>query len=747
MQPKSKTLSKKKAFLGFVFTVVGFLAAFVAILPLPAAAVVIVQKTFTDVWNSIPTKAPADVPLPQYSVMLDDAGNEFARFYSENRIPVEPDAIPQLVKNAFVAMEDQNFYTHKGWDPISTLRAGITTVTGGGMQGGSGITQQYVKNLLIFNAETPEEAAAADDQNVERKVRELKSAIELEKVKSKDEIISGYLNTVYFGNQTYGIGAASKFYFNTEPGSLTPTQSATLAAMVNNANLYDPIVDPEKVKERRNVVLTKMGEQNYLTPEEVETAKAEPLTLQITYTANGCVASEYPFYCSWVREILETSPEFGDTEEKRAQFLYRGGLIIKTAMNRDMMNKAQTIMNEALQSTQNETAVLATVQPGTGFVPAISSSKKFGQGEGETEIILATVSQFQQGSTFKPLTAAAAIEAGFSPLTRFTIGSSYAPLNRNSPPGGFRNSEDGPGGDYDMASALHRSSNTWLVALEDKVGVVDTAKTASKMGIDSLPLVGDNAITESDASLTLGTFSTSPLQVANSFATLAAGGVRCNPLAIVSVTTKEGKDIPPPPADCRQVIKKSTADIVTNMLTGVIDGADPYRTGVRASLGRPAAGKTGTSDSFSSAWFAGYTPQYATAVMITDPRGGFQYPLNNLYAYYTYWGPAYGGGAPALIWKNYMTKVHEGIPPTPFPPPTGESWVGTVYATPNVVGLPVEEAKKILLAEGYTPNVSTEPGPALPNTPSGVVSKTDPPPGTRSTVKIENVTVNLYLTP
>lgn len=746
MKPVEKELSKPKALLGFLLTIAGFIIAFVIVLPLPAAAIVLGQNFLVNLWESIPAKAPADIPLPQYSEMLDKNGNVFATFYSENRIPVTSEEIPQMVKNAFVVMEDRNFYQHKGWDPAATLRAAAVTLTGGPTQGGSGITQQYVKNLLIFNAENEEEISAADDQNLFRKVKELKSAVELEKVKSKDDIITGYLNTVYFGNQTYGIGAAASFYFNTTPENLTPPQAATLSAVVNNANLYNPIDNPDRVIERRNVVLDKMAENGDITQEQAEVWKTEPLNTTITYTSNGCVNSPYPFYCEWVREVLKTSPEFGETPEVREKFLYRGGLTIQTPLDPELMSETQQAVDTAMTPQQNEAAVIAVVQPGTGHIPAFASTKRFGQGEGETEIVLAKTPSFQQGSTFKPLTVVTAIESGFNPKTRFPVGASYTPSTRNAPPGGFKNSEDGPGGDYDMASALHRSSNTWLVALEDKIGVVNTAKVASSMGLDSLPLEGEKAITEADASLTLGTFSVSPVEVANTFATLAAGGIRCNPTVITKVTTKDGKNIPPPPADCRQVIKKSTADIVTNMLTGVIDGADPFRTGGRASIGRPAAGKTGTSDSFSSVWFAGYTPQYAAAVMITDPRGGFQYPLNSLYAYSTYWSPAYGGGAPALIWKDFMTRAHENIPPTPFPTPTGESWVNTFYTTPNVVGLPEETAKNVLQSQGYTVVVSPEPGPPLPNLGSGIVSKTDPPPGIISPT-LPNNTITIWVTP
>lgn len=738
--------SKKKAVAMFFGLLIIVALVSAAMVPLPVAFASSGVRVAEDIWNSIPAKAPADVPLPQRSTILDRNGTPYATFYAENRIPYTSDQIPAVVKNAFVAIEDQRFYENKGFDLQATLRALASNASGKTVQGGSGITQQYVKNLIVFNAQTPEEADAATAQTLPRKIKELKSAVELEKVKTKDEILTGYLNTVYFGSQTYGIGAASQHYFGKTPTQLSVAEAATLAASVNNANIFNPVSNPTETQQRRDIVLTKMREQGYITPEQETQAKAEPLALNITYAENGCISSAYPFYCAWVRDILSSSPEFGSTQADRDRLLYRGGLVITTALDPKAMSAAQSAADAALEPAQNEAIGIAVVEPGTGFVPAIATNRKYGSGEGQTEMILPILPSYQQGSTFKPFTSIAALESGVSPDIRYFAPDAFAPENRNAPEGGFHNYNNGPGGDYDMAGALRHSINTWFVQLEDRIGVVPTAQVAQKLGITSLPLTGDGAITEKDASLTLGTFDTSPLQVANAYATIAAHGVHCNPIAITKVTMN-GTDLSVPPADCQQVVRASSADTVAAQMATVIDSDDPGRTGQIASIGRPAAGKTGTADSFSAVWFAGFTPQYATAVWVGDPRGGFEHPLTNLRAFGSDYGIATGGAAPAMAWKIAMTGMLADKPVVPLGGAGGESYVGTPYIVPSVIGLSEDKAKAALIKAGFVPTVSPTPGPAIAGVAPGTVTGQDPTGDYTSSVSLKNTPVQIYLAP
>lgn len=739
---------KGKAILFFLLGGIGFAIFFVLlILPTQISAAYFGVSSVQNWWNNVPAKAPVDVPLPQHSTLLDKNGKPFAKFFSQNRIPVTEFEIPAVMKNAIISIEDQRFYTNKGWDLKGSLRAFVKTVTGQAVQGGSGITQQYVKNLIVFNAETPLESKAASAQNINRKATELKSAVELEKIKSKEEILTGYLNTVYFGDKSYGIGAAAKHYFNKKPADLTVSEAAMLAGIVNNATVLNPTVSMKKATERRNVVLTKMAEQGYISSSEAEKLKKQPIRLTLTQEENGCVTSAYPFYCAWVRDILETNTAFGQTQEQRDKFLFRGGLTITTALDPKVMASAQNAASAAMEATSDPAIGIAVVQPGTGQVPAIATNRNFGNGPGETEIIYPITPAFQNGSTFKPFTAVTAIEEGVSPAIRFVAGNSYIPEGRKYPDGGFHNNGDGPGGDFDMAGALAHSVNTWFVQLEDQIGVRATAETAYKMGIKSLPIKGEGAITEQDASLTLGTYETSPLQVANAYATIAAHGIACDPVAILKVTNAQNEPIAPPPANCQQVIRASTADSVANMMQGVIDSADEGRTGKTASLGRPAAGKTGTTDSTAAVWFAGFTPQYATAVWIGDPRGGFEYPLESLDAFNQTFSPVYGGGAPAMAWKITMQGALAGVPVVAFPTVGGDTFAGIPYVVPNVIGMPLLEASALLEKSGFRVANGKTPGPVINGLQPGLVTKTSPEPGTVLSSSTPDRVITVFVSP
>lgn len=689
------------------------------------------EQAIGNTWAAIPSDVPSDLPLSQHSVMVDVNGKPFAQFFSENRVPVTAAQIPDSVRDALIATEDSRFYQHHGVDVQGTVRALLSTVRGGGTQGGSGITQQYVKNLLIANATTDEQVAAATEQTIGRKITEAKAAIELEKRMPKDQILTGYLNTVYFGDGAYGIGAAARHYFNKTPDQLTVPEAATLIGIINSPTAYNPVDHPEASRERRNHVLARMESEGYVSAADAAKWEKQRIKLRVTETANGCSKSKYPFYCAWVRQTLAENPAFGKTAAERQLRLYRGGMTIRTALNPKVQNVANKVAREALDPRGGPATAIAVVQPGTGRVAAIATNKAYGtKSKGKTEILLPVVPAFQQGSTFKPYTAVTALEAGYNPTFSLYAQDSFSPVGRNSPDGGFRNAGDGPGGEFDMAGALRRSVNTWFVQMEDKVGVREVARTASKMGLTSLPLTGDRAITEKDASLTLGSYEVSVVQVANTYATIAAHGVACTPTNIVSITDARGTKVAVPEPNCRQVIRRSTADTVASMLGGVIDGKDPGRTGKNASLGRPAGGKTGTTNNAAAVWFAGFTPQWATAVWIGDPRGGFKYPLNDVTVFGEYYSPVYGGGAPAEIWRRVMLGANAGLPKVPLPRAGGDTSVGVPVVVPDVRGLTPEKAAAILAEAGFTATIAPEPGPQIPGLEPGLVSRTKPKAGT-----------------
>jgi membrane peptidoglycan carboxypeptidase len=722
------------------------LVMLVGFLTMPALAAYAGYSTALNEWETLPAELEVPDYLPQHSTMLDSDGNVIATFYAENRVPISLNQIPDSLINAIIATEDSRFFEHNGVDWRGTLRALLNNVRGLPQQGGSGITQQYVKNLLVLEANSQEELEEAKGNSYWRKLREARFALSLEEKMSKEQILEAYLNTVYFGDRAYGIGAAAKHYFNKTPKQLTLAESALLAGIINSPTAYNPVTNLNNSLDRREHVLGRMLSEEYITKEEYDFANNEEVVLDLVVPANGCIYSTYPLYCQWVRTILENDPVFGETAEKRQEFLYRGGLTIETALNPKIQKIAQDATRKALAPKNRVSTAVAVVEPGTGHVAALATNKPFGQKKGQTEILLPVAPAFQNGSTFKPLTAAAALELGISPNIVINAGPRYIPEKRNYPEGGFKNAGDGPGGTLDMAGALRRSTNTWFIELEDMIGVKNVARVAKNMGLSSLPLEGKNAITEKDAALTLGAWETSPLEVANSYATLAAHGVACNPVGIVSITNKLGENIPVPDPDCKQVISASTADTVTSMLIGVVDGTDPSRTGRRASLGdRPVTGKTGSTDGYGAAWFAGYTPQYATAVWVGDIRGPKFGMSNGVGAYNgtQFFKPVYGGTIPALIWRDIMQRTHKGLPIKNFEPGGGESLLGIPLVVPNVVGLTKEQAARVISDAGFTPTFVEGEVEGLPNMPEKAVVKTVPAAGTQ--IALKGRTITLYL--
>ena len=695
---------------------------------LSIAPVLIIVSIFhgLDQWSlNTPIKTLVSEPLPQQSQILASDGSVIATFYSENRVPVTNKDIPAYLKEALIATEDARFYHHGGVDWIATTHALVGQVTGGS-RGGSGITQQYVKNILITHAATQAERDAASAVNIGRKIREAFLAIKVDSVLSKEEILTGYFNTVFFGDGTYGIGAAAKHYFNKSSKDLTLSESALLAGMVQNPSGLNPINHPLAAKNRRAHVLHRMQVNGYITKSQEDQANAEPINLHVTTVANGCSASKYPFYCQWIRDTLSNDPIYGATPELRQQFLYEGGLTIHTALDPKIQSNTDSIAKNIFPADSQVATAMAIIQPGTGKVVAISTSKQWGLGTNQTQLVLPVINNFQPGSTFKPITAITAIESGVSPDMAFSVGPYFTPLNRNAPVGGFTNAESTEGGYYNMTQALAGSINTWFLTLEDKIGVKIIANTAVKMGMTSLPINGPKAITERDASLTLGSYETSPLQVASVYATIAAHGLACNPVGILAIENAKGEKVNVSTPDCKQVIRASTADTVTQMMTKVVTSG----TGTLAAIkGRPVAGKTGTTTSAAAAWFAGFTPQYATAVWVGDPRGGYQYPLHNLKAYGQTWEPVWGGGVPATIWSNVMSSVTKNLPVEKFAPAGGDVYVGSPQLIPDVRSMDTKQATAILSGYGLKVIVDKPNGLKISGLSHGTVASTTPNAG------------------
>lgn len=716
------------------------LAAIVA--PLVAGGV-LASFVAVDYWQSLPDDMPS-TPVPTRSKILAADGSLIARFYSENRINVTAKQVPDVLRHAVIAIEDERFNEHSGVDLQAIVRAAWSNATKGTLQGGSTLTQQYVKNVLANAAEDDAaRAAVVSRTSYMRKLREARLAVATETRMTKDEILLGYLNVSYFGDGAYGVGAAARHYFNSDVKELSPAEAATLAGIVQNPSRYDPTNNIEASRARRNLVLDKMHELGYLDDATYTAERASEVELDIRTAKNGCTESKYPFYCMWVRRTLETDPAFGRTQAQRNERLYRGGLVVRTPLDPEKQKLAQESVDSALGRDNRIASVAVVVEPGTGHVVAMAQNRSFGKAKkgrfDKTEIVLGTTKAMQPGSAFKPFTLAAALEGGLDPREKISAPARYTPANQNAPDGGFGNSTAGGTGTLTAHQAVARSSNTWFIKVQERYGVLTVADMAERLGITSLPRSGKNAITERDASLTLGAYEVSPVELAGAYATFAAGGVHCRPLPIASVTGPGKKKLRSPSANCHQAIEPQVASTIAEIMTGTIDGKDSARTGAAQTIGRPAAGKTGTTNSNAAVWFAGYTPQYATAVWVGDPRGGFKYPLRNFYANGRYIAKAYGGSVAGPTWQKVMAGVHRGVPVKGFDEPTSKH-LG-IATVPQVRGLDADAAYRTLTRAGFEVKFAekTAKGPGwksgsagASSLPSGLVVDSSPAPGSKA---------------
>ena len=636
-----------------------------AVLPVVGAAGLFARAA-TDSFQDLPAdlKAP---PPPERSRILAADGSTIAAFFTQDRVNVPLGRVAPAMQHAIVAIEDSRFFEHGGVDVRGTFRAALTDVGHrGAVQGGSTLTQQYVKNALLDAG-----SRGAVQDSLARKVREARYAIELEKQLTKQQILERYLNIVYFGEGAYGVETAARRYFGTHASRLTVAQSALLAGLVQSPSSYDPLRDRSAAKARRNVVLERMVQVHLLDAVAAQKAERAPLGVHPHKAEIGCETSSAPFYCDWVHAQLLADRRLGHTVAAREQRLMTGGLTIQTTLDPHAQRAAQRAVDTVVPPGSRVATAVDVVQPGTGAVVAMAVDRGYGSHakRHETRINLATGGQsgFQAGSTFKLFTLAAAVkehlplsqtfqappEMSFDSGFRGCGGIDLGPWRQ------IHNAEDGEGGTFGLVRASWESVNTYFAQLERKTGVCTPWRLARAMGIHE---VGTGKPPAQVAAFTLGVADTSPLQVAGAYATFAARGVFCTPFAIASLRDARGKQLSGHKPSCHRVISTSVADTVTSILRGVIDGPDPVRTGAAASIGRPAAGKTGTTDNFTAAWFSGYTPQLAASVWVGDPRGGQRHPLRNVSVAGRFFPHVYGADLAAPVWRMTMSGALRGVP-------------------------------------------------------------------------------------
>ncbi|GAA2881139.1 transglycosylase domain-containing protein [Streptosporangium fragile] len=662
--------------------VTGVLVAAVA-LPAVGGAGITVNAT-TDELRLLPEELK-EPPLPEKTTLLDADGKQFAQFYFEegNRESVKLDQVADIMKTAIVAIEDYRFYEHGAIDLEGTFRAAVKNVSGGGViQGGSSITQQYVKLVLVNSAETKEEQDAAQAPTLSRKLNELRYALAVEEKYTKSEILERYLNISYFGAGAYGIQAAAKRFFDKPASKLNLWEAATLAGAVQNPSMTDPSRGKafrDRLLQRRNVVLARMAELGKITPQEAEEAKKKKLGWKDIPAPGGCEESDFPYFCLYVRNELLINEDFGKTRKQRERTLHRGGLVIKTTLDRQAQKASEKAIREYVKTSDKPVASQAMVVPGTGAIKAMAASRKFGTNKKKNEISYNLVGDvahgggggFQAGSTFKPFTLLAALDQGMKLNDGFATGSSY-----NAPSyGAFRdckgnavgdpkhpvfNSSEGGGGFKTLTTGTLGSVNTFFMRLEQEVGLCETVKMAKDLGIkraDGKPL-------REVETFTLGVNEMDPVTVSAAYATIAARGTYCTPIAITEITDRTGKSTSYKPK-CKQVLDEEVADAAAHIMSGVFTKGTMTEVG---GIGRPAAGKTGTTDAYTAAWFAGFTPDLASAVSLGDPRGAFKHDLTGVTIGGRYYDYVYGATISGRIWKYSMLDALKGVEATPFTP-------------------------------------------------------------------------------
>jgi membrane peptidoglycan carboxypeptidase len=625
------------------------------------------------------TSLPSDltkVPLPQQNTIVDSNGDILAVLFAQNRIEVPLEEISPIMQQAVIAIEDQRFLEHAGIDFRGTLRATISTGAGGQVQGGSTITQQYVKQILLTAATTKEGQEAATAVSINRKLREARYAIALENKLSKKEILEGYLNIAYFGAGSYGVEIAARRYYSTTADKLTLSQAATLAGLVQNPSRFDPTQYPERAQNRRDDVLNAMVDTGYITQAQADETKAISVTddLDPAELPNGCTSSIAPFFCDYVLTVLKNDPVFGETPEDRQRLLDIGGLTIKTTLDRKAQVASQKAVEDRIpyDDPSGKAASITMIRPGTGEITAMAQNRKWGRsGVGYTTVNYGapvnangTVG-FQAGSTFKAFTIAAAFKQGWDPFevinspakkkfeefVECETGDEFAPYE-------VQNSTSS--GAFDILSGTAYSVNTYFVGLEEQLGLCDPPEIAKAAGVKQ----GNGEDFEKFPCFTLGCFDVTTLDMAVGMATFAAHGVRCDAVAITEVKDRYGENLNVPSANCERTIDLQVADSTTAVLAGVIDGPVKGRTGQAMDLGRPAAGKTGTTDSSAAVWFVGYTPDMAAAVWVGDPRGGQKYPMKGVTINGRYYSQVFGSTMPGPIWRDSLIGALEGTPET-----------------------------------------------------------------------------------
>lgn len=601
---------------------------------------------------------PAAPPPLQTTYLYDRHGNLLTTLHaSVDRTIIPLEQMPRSLREAVVSAEDEDFYHHPGFDPVGILRAAWTDlVEGRTVQGGSTITQQLVKNVYAgtyeTDAKTGEQVYVMPPRTLGQKVREVLLAVKLEQELTKDEILARYLNTVYFGHGAYGVQAAAQTYWSKDASALTLLESATLVGLIPSPSLFDPIAHPQDALIRRNHVLDRMVAEGYLDPTRAEALKTKPVRTDPIAPGEGW-DRRLGYFLDYTRRSLIT--RFGEAR------VFGGGLRVRTTLDAAMQSFAEEAVQARLPDPGDPEAALVAIDPRSGAVRAMVGGRNWNR----SQVNLATGdggTGRQAGSAFKVFTLVAALEDRIGLNSRWRGPATITIPDRrcytDGRPWTLSNASDSEAGTFTLLEATAHSVNTVFAQLVTVVGPEDVVRIAHRMGITS-PL-------DPVCSITLGTQEVTPLEMTRAYATLAARGIRHEATPLLEVSDASGQELARIDRRGERVLDPNDADLATYALRSVITSG----TGTRANIGRPAAGKTGTTQQYVDAWFCGYTPQLAACVWVGYPQG--QIPLVDVHGF-----PAvFGGTIPALIWHDFMVRALEGQPVVDFAEPSFEGYTG-----------------------------------------------------------------------
>jgi penicillin-binding protein 1A len=656
------------------------------------ALLVLTLTACSDVLRTLPTLEKGDLRFdpPQTTRIFASDGRLIAELHAkEDRTVVPLKRVPRHVRHAVIAIEDRRFFDHDGVDIRAIVRAATQNFASGEVQqGGSTITQQLVKNTLI-------RPRLRTQDSLNRKIKEVALARQIEERLPKNEILRRYINTVYFGHGSYGIQTAAQTTFGKSANDLTLAEAATLAGLIRSPAMFDPFDNRKRALRRRNLVLSTMLDEGFISQKEARKAKKQELDLA---KLDNDLEYPAPYFIDYVKRLLVYDPRFkviGKSIAERSDQLFKGGLRIYTTADLDMQVAAEEAISSVLPYENDPHGALVALDPRTGEVRAMVGGRDYfapkrkdrfaklnlaiaaepGLGDaraGRKRVAHAPGTGRQAGSAFKPFALAAAVDEGIS-LSQTYEADSCMDFPGENAGGNWRvcNYEESAFGSVSLLDATINSINVVYAQLILEVGAEDVVETARRMGI--------NTQLSEVPSAALGTNPVNPLDMASAFGSLATGGMHHPPVAITKIVdSTTGKVLYQDDTKARRVLEPTTAYLTTSALEGVIESG----TGTGAQIGRPAAGKTGTAQEYRDAWFVGFTPQLATSVWVGYPEGSIEMKTSCLVADPNVCRPTRltvaGGTWPATIWQDFMADAVAGMEVADFDVPEGATVTVTI---------------------------------------------------------------------